>query len=132
MRSPSGTASGSARGVAPVDFPSLANQQARWCRSSLLLMFDDHFQAAPFDWKQRTAFWAAFLYYLSSAALLLTCCALVNPGDGVLLSDPSYPCNRHFVAAAGGVAALQPASPEERFQLSAAKVEAAWTERTHW
>ena len=61
-----------ARGVAPADFPSLANQQARWCRSSMLLMVDDHFLAAPFDWKQRTAFWAAFLYYMSSAALLLT------------------------------------------------------------
>ena len=61
-----------ARGVAPVDFPSLANQQTRWCRSSMLLMVDDYFIRAPFDWKQRTAFWAAFLYYMSSAAFLLT------------------------------------------------------------
>lgn len=61
-----------ARGVAPIDFPSLANQQARWCRSSMLLMIDEYFIKAPFDWKQRVAFWAAFLYYMSSAALLLT------------------------------------------------------------
>ena len=61
-----------ARGVAPVDFPSLANQQARWCRSSMLLMTDKHFIEAPFTWQQRTAFWAAFLYYMSSAALLIT------------------------------------------------------------
>ncbi len=61
-----------AKGVAPADFPSLANQQVRWCRSSMLLMLDGYFVQAPFDWKQRTAFWAAFLYYLSSAALLLT------------------------------------------------------------
>jgi cellulose synthase (UDP-forming) len=61
-----------AKGVAPIDFPSLANQQARWCRSSMLLMVDEHFQEAPFNWKQRAAFWAAFLYYMSSAALLLT------------------------------------------------------------
>lgn len=61
-----------AKGVAPTDFPSLANQQARWCRSSMLLMIERHFQEAPFDWKQRAAFWAAFLYYMSSAALLLT------------------------------------------------------------
>ena len=27
---------------------------------------------APFTWQQRAAFWAAFLYYMSSAALLLT------------------------------------------------------------
>ncbi len=61
-----------AKGVAPTDFPSLANQQARWCRSSMLLMIEKHFQEAPFTWKQRAAFWAAFLYYMSSAALLLT------------------------------------------------------------
>ena len=61
-----------AKGVAPTDFPSLANQQARWCRSSMLLMIDRHFTETPFDWKQRAAFWAAFLYYMSSAALLLT------------------------------------------------------------
>ncbi len=61
-----------ARGVAPVDFPSLANQQARWCRSSMLLMVEKHFVEAPFTWQQRAAFWAAFLYYLSSAALLIT------------------------------------------------------------
>ena len=61
-----------AKGIAPADFASLANQQARWCRSSMLLMVDKHFQEAPFTWKQRAAFWAAFLYYMSSAALLLT------------------------------------------------------------
>ena len=61
-----------ARGVAPTDFASLANQQARWCRSSMLLMVEKHFREAPFTWKQRAAFWAAFLYYMSSASLLLT------------------------------------------------------------
>ena len=61
-----------AKGVAPTDFASLANQQTRWCRSSMLLMIDRHFREAPFTWKQRVAFWAAFLYYMSSAALLLT------------------------------------------------------------
>src|SRR4029077_4145238 len=61
-----------AMGVAPRDFPSLANQQVRWCRSSMLLMIEKHFQDAQFTWQQRAAFWAAFLYYMSSAALLLT------------------------------------------------------------
>ncbi len=60
-----------ATGVAPMDFPSLANQQARWCRSSMLVMLDKYFVEAPYDWKQRAAFWAAFLYYMSSAALLI-------------------------------------------------------------
>lgn len=66
----------------------------------------------------------------ASAALQLACLALVDRDDEVLLPDPSYPCNRHFVAAAEGRAVLLPASPEERFQLSAAGVEAAWGERT--
>jgi cellulose synthase (UDP-forming) len=61
-----------AKGVAPTDFASLANQQARWCRSSMLLMIEKHFVEADFTWQQRVAFWAAFLYYMSSAALLIT------------------------------------------------------------
>lgn len=61
-----------AKGIAPGDFASLANQQTRWCRSSMLLMVEKHFREAPFTWKQRIAFWAAFLYYMSSAALLFT------------------------------------------------------------
>ena len=66
----------------------------------------------------------------ASAALQLACLALVDRDDEVLLPDPSYPCNRHFVAAAEGVPVLLPASAAERYQLSAAGVEAAWTPRT--
>lgn len=66
----------------------------------------------------------------ASAALQLACLALVDRDDEVLLPDPSYPCNRHFVAAAEGRPVLIPASPAQRFQLDAAGVEAAWGERT--
>ena len=66
----------------------------------------------------------------ASAALQLACLALVERGDEVLMPDPSYPCNRHFVAAADGVPVLLPSGPEQRFQLDAAGVEAAWTPRT--
>ena len=66
----------------------------------------------------------------ASAALQLACLALVDRDDEVLLPDPSYPCNRHFVAAAEGRPVLLPASAADRFQLSAAGVCAAWTERT--
>jgi aspartate/methionine/tyrosine aminotransferase len=66
----------------------------------------------------------------ASAALQLACLALVDRGDEVLLPDPSYPCNRHFVAAADGVPVLLAAGPEVRYQLSAASVDAAWTDRT--
>ena len=45
----------------------------------------------------------------ASAALQLACLALFEAGDEVLMPDPSYPCNRHFVAAAGATARLLPA-----------------------
>jgi aspartate/methionine/tyrosine aminotransferase len=66
----------------------------------------------------------------ASAALQLACLALIDAGDEILMPDPSYPCNRHFVTAAQGEAVLLPTTAEERFQLSAAKVEAAWGART--
>ena len=66
----------------------------------------------------------------ASAALQLACLALIDAGDEVLMPDPSYPCNRHFVSAAEGTAVLIPTTAEERYQLSAAKVEAAWNDKT--
>ncbi|MES2187646.1 MAG: pyridoxal phosphate-dependent aminotransferase [Pseudomonadota bacterium] len=66
----------------------------------------------------------------ASAALQLACLALVDAGDEVLMPDPSYPCNRHFVSAADGTAVLLPTTAAERYQLSAAKVAAAWGPRT--
>jgi aspartate/methionine/tyrosine aminotransferase len=66
----------------------------------------------------------------ASAALQLACLALIEWGDEILMPDPSYPCNRHFVAAAEGKPVLVPTTAEERYQLSAAKVEAHWGDRT--
>ena len=66
----------------------------------------------------------------ASAALQLACLALINAGDEILMPDPSYPCNRHFVSAAEGRAVLIPTTAQERFQLSADKVRAAWGART--
>jgi aspartate/methionine/tyrosine aminotransferase len=66
----------------------------------------------------------------ASAALQLACLALFETGDEVLMPDPSYPCNRHFVAAVGATARLLPAPPEARFQLDAGGVRAHWNART--
>ncbi len=66
----------------------------------------------------------------ASAALQLACLALFEAGDEVLMPDPSYPCNRHFVAAAGARARLLPASAAARFQLDAAGLRAAWQAHT--
>jgi aspartate/methionine/tyrosine aminotransferase len=66
----------------------------------------------------------------ASGALLLTMAALVSPGQEILMPDPCYPCNRHFVAAFDGVAKLIAAGAAERFQLTAAMVDAHWSPRT--
>ncbi|RZT97942.1 pyridoxal phosphate-dependent aminotransferase [Rivibacter subsaxonicus] len=66
----------------------------------------------------------------ASAALQLACLALFERGDQVLMPDPSYPCNRHFVAAADAEPVLLACGPQQRFQPSAAQIEAAWTPQT--
>ena len=66
----------------------------------------------------------------ASAALQLACLALIEAGDEILMPDPSYPCNRHFVSAAEGSAKLIPSGAAERFQLSAAQVQAHWGDKT--
>lgn len=62
----------------------------------------------------------------ASAALQLACLALVEAGDEILMPDPSYPCNRHFVSAAEGTAVLLPTTAAQRYQLDAAMVREAW------
>ncbi len=62
----------------------------------------------------------------ASAALQLACLALVEAGDEVLMPDPCYPCNRHFVIAAEGRPVLVPTTARERYQLSADAVRAHW------
>ncbi len=66
----------------------------------------------------------------ASAALLLACAVLVDKGTEVLMPDPSYPCNRHFVAAFEGQAKLIPSGPQQRFQLSEAMVREHWAAST--
>ena len=66
----------------------------------------------------------------ASAALQLACLALIEAGDEILMPDPSYPCNRHFVSAAEGRSVLIPTTADERFQLTLAKVESAWSAHT--
>jgi len=66
----------------------------------------------------------------ASAALQLACLALIEHGDEMLMPDPSYPCNRHFVSAAEGRAVLLPTRAEQRFQLCADQVREHWSAQT--
>jgi aspartate/methionine/tyrosine aminotransferase len=62
----------------------------------------------------------------ASAALQLACLCLIEQGEQILMPDPSYPCNCHFVTVAQGEPIRIPATAAERFQLTAAKIEEHW------
>ena len=62
----------------------------------------------------------------ASAALQLACLTLIERGEQILMPDPSYPCNCHFVTVAQGEPVRLPATAAERYQLTAAKIEEHW------
>ena len=65
-----------------------------------------------------------------SAALLLTCALIVNRDDEILLTDPSYPCNRHFVRVMEGVPRTIAVGAPERYQFTAELIDRAWNAKT--
>jgi aspartate/methionine/tyrosine aminotransferase len=66
----------------------------------------------------------------SSAALLLVMALLVDRDQQILLSDPGYPCNRHFVRVLEGEPVCLPVGPATNYQLAADLIERAWSPRT--
>jgi aspartate/methionine/tyrosine aminotransferase len=66
----------------------------------------------------------------ASGALLLALASVLDRDDEVLMPDPSYPCNRHFVTALEGRARLIAAHPQSRFQLTEESVVTHWSEKT--
>lgn len=58
----------------------------------------------------------------ASGALNLLMGVLIGPGDEVLLADPGYPCNRHFVRLAEGRPVSIPVGPASAYQLTAERV----------
>jgi len=66
----------------------------------------------------------------SSAALLLVLALLVDRDERILLADPGYPCNRHFVRILEGEPAAIPVDAGTNYQLTADLVERHWDART--
>ncbi|NBR30114.1 MAG: aminotransferase class I/II-fold pyridoxal phosphate-dependent enzyme, partial [Betaproteobacteria bacterium] len=66
----------------------------------------------------------------ASGALLLAIAVLIDNGDGVLMADPGYPCNRNFVRMMGGVADEIAVGADTAYQLTPELVEARWTHNT--
>ncbi|MCW8964533.1 MAG: aminotransferase class I/II-fold pyridoxal phosphate-dependent enzyme [Gammaproteobacteria bacterium] len=62
----------------------------------------------------------------ASGALQLALGVTVNPGDGVLIADPGYPCNRHMVAMYGAEIHGIPVDETSNFQLNLDLI------RQHW
>jgi aspartate/methionine/tyrosine aminotransferase len=66
----------------------------------------------------------------SSAALGLICDLIINPGDGLQLTDPGYPCNANFVRRAGGEPQLIPVDAYNAYQLTPQAVAEHWRDNT--
>lgn len=66
----------------------------------------------------------------ASGALLLLAGLLVDPGQGVMMSDPGYPCNRHFFRLVEGEGQLVPVGPEQRYQLTPELAASHWQDNT--
>jgi aspartate/methionine/tyrosine aminotransferase len=66
----------------------------------------------------------------SSAALLLALGVLVDPDSEVLLCDPGYPANRHFVRMLNGVPVNVPVGADSAYQMTPELLEHYWSDRT--
>jgi aspartate/methionine/tyrosine aminotransferase len=66
----------------------------------------------------------------ASGALQLALGVLVDPGEQVLMADPGYPCNRHFVRMLEGETVAVPVTADTGYQLNADLVKAYWSERS--
>lgn len=66
----------------------------------------------------------------ASGALQLVLSAVLNPQDEVLIPDPAYPCNRHFVRLFEANPISIPAYAETNYQLTINDIEQYWTDKT--
>lgn len=66
----------------------------------------------------------------ASGALQLVLSVLLNPQDEVLIPDPAYPCNRHFVRLFEANPISIPAYAATNYQLTVADIEQYWTDKT--
>ena len=66
----------------------------------------------------------------ASGALALALACLVEPGSEWLLTDPGYPCNRHFVRTYEGIPVDIPVDATSNFQPTVEHLQQHWNERT--
>lgn len=66
----------------------------------------------------------------ASGALTLAMACLCEPGRKWLLSDPGYPCNRHFIRCFEGTPVAAPVGPDSNFQPTPALLDTFWDATT--
>ena len=66
----------------------------------------------------------------ASGGLLLICALLLDPKDTMLVTDPGYPCNRHFMRLIEAKAQLVPVTAQDNFQITPELVAKYWQEST--
>lgn len=66
----------------------------------------------------------------ATGALQLVLAALINPDDEVLLPDPGYPCNRHYVELYNGKPIAINTNAENRYQPTLSSITDKWTDKT--
>lgn len=66
----------------------------------------------------------------ASGALLLALGLVVDPGDGVVLADPGYPCYANFVRLYGGIPMGIPVLEASGLNLNASCLEAHWSSKS--
>ena len=66
----------------------------------------------------------------ASGALTLALACLTEPGRQWLVTDPGYPCNRHFIRAFEGVPVGVPVGPASNFQPTPDLLADYWNDQT--
>lgn len=66
----------------------------------------------------------------ASGALQLALSVVVNPGQNVLMADPGYPCNRHFVRLLEAQAKTVNVGPDTQYQLTHELIDKNWDKHT--
>ncbi|TDO95481.1 aminotransferase class I/II-fold pyridoxal phosphate-dependent enzyme [Marinomonas balearica] len=66
----------------------------------------------------------------ASGALLLMASLMVESGDNVLMPDPCYPCNRHFLLQCGAQAKLVETNAVQNFSIDLSSLDEYWDGNT--
>jgi len=66
----------------------------------------------------------------ASGALQLLAGLMVDAGKNVLMPDPCYPCNRHFLIQVGAKANLIATQPKQNFEIPIEDIKSHWNDQS--